>query len=65
MAPKKKEEPKEAPKPKAPEPEPVKIPEFNPAEVVVQKNSYFHFGLRDDGNRENVMSFGCECWMVV
>ncbi|KAM9458551.1 myosin light chain 3-like [Salvelinus alpinus] len=36
MAPKKKEEPKEAPKPKAPEPEPVKIPEFNPAEVVLE-----------------------------
>ncbi|CDQ56950.1 myosin light chain 1, cardiac muscle-like [Oncorhynchus tshawytscha] len=36
MAPKKKEEPKEAPKPKAPEPEPVKIPEFNPTEVVLE-----------------------------
>ena len=36
MAPKKKEEPAKPAAPKAPEPEPVKIPEFDPKEIQVQ-----------------------------
>lgn len=56
MAPKKKEEPKVEPKPKAPEPEPVKIPEFDPKEITVQTPSLI--GMVE-GEYYNVMTSSC------